>query len=132
MQDFRRLKVWQKSHDLACRLYRETHGFPSRETYGLTSQIRRAAVSIPANIAEGCGRGSDADFARFLQLAMGSASEIQYLLLLARDLTYVQPDTHAAHERSIVEIKRMLTTFMKSLRPGREPSHPLRKLTADS
>ena len=83
MKDFRQLKVWDKSHELALSIYRATKDFPKEELYGLTSQIRRASMSIPTNIAEGCGRNTDADFARFLQMAMGSASETEYHLLLA-------------------------------------------------
>jgi four helix bundle protein len=75
MKDFRQLKVWEKAHQLAVAVYKETKGFPKEELYGLTSQIRRSSMSIPTNIAEGCGRNTDADFARFLQIAMGSASE---------------------------------------------------------
>ena len=75
MQDFKKLQVWQKSHDLTLRMYELTSRFPREEMYGLTNQIRRACASIPTNIAEGCGRGSSADFARFLHIAMGSANE---------------------------------------------------------
>jgi len=93
VKDFRKQKVWQKAHDLALEVYRVTEAFPKREVFGLTSQIRRAGVSIPANIAEGCGQDTDADFARFLQIAMGSASELEYHLLLAHDLGFVSdPD----------------------------------------
>jgi four helix bundle protein len=95
MKDFRELKVWEKAHALVLNLYRETTSFPPSELYGLTVQIRRAAASIPANIAEGCGRGSSADFARFLQIAMGSACELEYHLLLARDLGFLGAATHA-------------------------------------
>jgi four helix bundle protein len=86
MKDFRDIKAWNKAHELALKVYRKSEKFPVEERYGLTSQIRRAAVSIPTNIAEGCGRGSDADFDRLVQIALGSASEVEYLLLLSRDL----------------------------------------------
>ena len=86
MQDFRDLKVWAKAHMATLATYRLTETFPTTERYGLTQQMRRAAASIAANIAEGCGRGSDADFSRFLQMAFGSASELEYFLLVARDL----------------------------------------------
>ena len=89
MQDFKNLKVWEKSHQVAIILCRLTRGFPREEIYGLTSQIRRSATSIGANIAEGCGRGSNADMARFLQVAMGSACELEYHLLLSRDLELI-------------------------------------------
>jgi len=83
MKDFRELKVWEKAHQLTLEVYKATTIFPKDELYGLTSQIRRACASIPANIAEGCGRRGDAEFARFLGIAMGSASELDYHLLLA-------------------------------------------------
>jgi four helix bundle protein len=82
MKNFRDLKVWEKGHQLVLRVYEISQGYPKAEMYGLTSQLRRAAVSIPTNIAEGCGRGTDMDFARFLQIAMSSASEVDYLLFL--------------------------------------------------
>jgi four helix bundle protein len=116
VKDFRTLLVWQKAHALTIETYRLTAGFPKDELYGLTSQMRRAAASIPTNIAEGCGRGSDADFARFLQIALGSASELEYQLILARDLGYVIPERHAALEGSVTEVKRMLTAFLQRLR----------------
>ena len=92
MKDFRKLEVWEKAHALTLSVYHAADPFPREELYGLTSQIRRAAVSIPTNIAEGCGRGSEAELARFLQIAMGSASEVEYELLLARDLGFLKLD----------------------------------------
>jgi four helix bundle protein len=86
MKSFRGLKVWHSAHQLTLAVYKATAKFPKEELYALTSQMRRAASSIPANIAEGCGRGTDADFGRFLQIALGSASELEYHLLLAFDL----------------------------------------------
>ena len=86
MQDFRKLIVWQKAHAVTIDLYRRTRGFPPDERFGLISQIRRAAVSVEANIAEGCGRGGKLDFARFLQQAMGSAAELECHLLICKDL----------------------------------------------
>jgi len=116
VQDFRQLKIWRKSHDLTLAIFRATQGFPAAETYGLTSQIRRAAAAIPTNIAEGTGRGSDPDFARFLHIAMGSASELQYLLLLARDLSYVSDDVHASLGDMTVEVKRMLASLLRTVK----------------
>ena len=105
--------VWEKAHELVLGIYRLSKGFPADEKYGLTSQIRRAATSIPTNIAEGCGRGSNADFARFLHMAMGSASEVEYQLLLARDLDLL-PDNHASQlESKLVEVKRMLNKLIQ-------------------
>lgn len=80
MRDFRELKVWEKSHQLTLAIYKITAIFPREELYGLTIQIRRASASIPANIAEGCGRNGVAELARFLHIAMGSASELEYHL----------------------------------------------------
>jgi len=102
------LKVWVKAHRLALAVYKATVSFPDQERYGLISQTRRATVSIAANIAEGCGRGGDADFGRFLQMAMGSASEVEYLLLLARDLGYLAAGSHGELEDQTTEVKRML------------------------
>jgi len=116
MKDFRQLKVWEKAHQLAVSVYKATKGFPKEEIYGLTSQIRRAAISIPNNIAEGCGRGSDADLAHFLQISMGSSSEVEYLLLLSRDLGLIATAENEQLNSQVVEIKRMLTSLIKTLR----------------
>lgn len=116
MQDFKLLKVWQKAHSLVVAIYKASAGFPSSEIYGLTSQIRRASASISANIAEGCGRGGNAEFARFLQIASGSASEVEYHLLLARDLGMLADETHIRLNDNVQEIKRMLTVFIKKVR----------------
>jgi four helix bundle protein len=97
MQDFRKLAVWQKSHELTLSLYELTGTFPREEMYGLTSQVRRASSSIPANIAEGCGRDGDAELSRFLQISMGSASELEYHLLLARDLKYLTAEDYQSN-----------------------------------
>jgi four helix bundle protein len=116
LKDFRKQKVWQKAHDLALEVYRVTEAFPKTELFGLTSQIRRAGVSIPANIAEDCGRDTDADFARFLQIAMGSASEMEYHLLLAHDLGFVSDPDYARLNNQTTEVKQMLTSFIKKLK----------------
>ncbi len=116
MQDFRKLQVWKKSHDLTLRVYEVTVQFPRIEIYGLTSQIRRACASIPTNIAEGCGRKSPADFARFLQIAMGSASETEYLILLTHDLKYLDTSQYTELTKIIIEVKKMLTSLLKKLR----------------
>lgn len=89
MRDFRQLQVWDKAHQLTLLIYEATLKFPREELYGLTSQIRRAAVAIPANIAEGCGKDTELELARYMQISMGSASELEYHLLLARDLRYL-------------------------------------------
>ena len=116
MRDFKRLQVWEKSHGLTLRVYELTSQFPREDLYGLTSQIRRACASIPTNIAEGCGRGSSADFARFLQIAMGSASETEYLILLARDLKYINTSQYPELTDAIVRVKKMLTSLLRSIR----------------
>jgi four helix bundle protein len=116
LKDFRKLKVWEKSHHLTLEVYKATATFPRAELYGLTSQIRRACVSIPANIAEGCGRGGDAELARFLQIAMGSASELEYHLLLARDLGLLNSPDYEQRAEKVTEVKRMLTSFIQKLR----------------
>ena len=107
MQDFRTLRVWQASHEITQSVYRVTRPFPREERYGLTSQLRRAAVSVPANIAEGCGRFTTRDAAKFFQVAMGSASELQYHLLLARDLSLLSKDIHSDLDRAVGNVKRM-------------------------
>jgi len=119
MRDFRKLKVWQKAHQLTLGTYKGTATFPKIEIYGITSQIRRSAVSIPANIAEGCGRNGDAELARFLQIAMGSASELEYHLLLARDLNLLKSPEHEKLANEVIDVKRMLTSFIQKLRTDR-------------
>ncbi len=119
MKDFRKLDVWGKAHQLTLAVYKTTATFPKEELYGLTSQIRRASVSIPANIAEGCGRGSDAELARFFQIAMGSASELEYHLLLARDLDFLKAGDYEQLENNVTEVKRMLTSFIQKLKADR-------------
>jgi len=105
MQDFKNLKVWQKSHALTLEMYKATENFPGNELYGLTSQMRRSCASIPANIAEGCGRNSDPEFARFLAISMGSAAELEYHLLLARDLGFITLANYEKLNKRTAEIK---------------------------
>lgn len=116
MQDYRHLKVWERAHQLTLAVYKATVPFPKDELYGLTSQIRRACASIPANIAEGCGRDGDAEFARFLRIAMGSASELDYHLLLARDLGFLNEMVYEQLENELREVRRMLNSFIQKLR----------------
>ena len=117
MKDFRTLKVWEKSHALVLDIYKATGEFPKRELYALTDQIQRAAVSIPANIAEGCGKDSDAELKRYFQIAMGSSSELEYLLLLAHDLGYLTDTIHQNLHTSLVEVRKMLNSFIQRLKP---------------
>ena len=116
MRDFRKLQVWQKAHEMALAVYRTTAHFPRTEIYGLVSQMRRAAVSIPTNIAEGCGREGEAELGRFMQIAMGSASELEYELLLAHELGFTGPKDNAQLSHGIEEIKRMMTAFFRKLK----------------
>ncbi len=116
MQNFRNLKVWQKAHTLTLDIYKATKAFPREEIYGLTSQVRRASVSIAANIAEGTCRHGDADFGRFLQIAVGSASEVEYHLLLAQDLDLLKTADYQRLSNEVVEVKRMLASLVEKLR----------------
>lgn len=116
MRDFRQLRVWEESHQITLEIYRITKSFPKEELFALTSQIRRASISIPSNIAEGCCRGSNKDYANFLQIALGSAFEIDYQLLLAKDLTYISPDSYLLLNRKIDALKRQLATLLHKVR----------------
>lgn len=116
MQAFRGLKVWQKSHRLTLDIYKITRLFPKEEMYGLTSQIRRSCASVAANIAEGCGRLGKADFSRFLNIAFGSASELEYHLLLSFDLGFVAKSIYEDAVSELIEIKKMLSAFIKKLK----------------
>ena len=119
MKNFKDLKVWEKAHNLTLEVYSVVSTFPRDERYGLTSQIKRSCVSIPANIAEGCGRKSDAELARFLQISMGSASEFEYHLLLSRDSGFLVNDDYQHLNDGVIEIKRMLSAFIKKLNAER-------------
>jgi four helix bundle protein len=116
MQDFRKLKVWRRSHQLTVQVYRATAAFPKEEIYGLRSQIRRCCASMPANVTEGCGRGTNAELAHFLQTAMGSASELEYFLLLVHDLKLLPSATYESLEKELLEIKRMLNALIQKIR----------------
>ena len=116
MQDFRELRVWQRGRELTVEIYRTTAALPDDERYGLSSQMRRAAISIIANIAEGCGRDTAADFARFLQIAVGSASELASHLIIAGDLRLIASATQRELLEELSEIKRMLTVLTQRVR----------------
>jgi four helix bundle protein len=118
MRDFRGLKVWEKAHVLALQVYGASAAFPRAEMFGLTSQVRRASTSIPSNLAEGCGRRSDRELARFAAIAMGSACELEYQLLLSRDLGYLTGGRHEELDAGVVEVKKMLTALMARLSAG--------------
>lgn len=115
MQDFKNLDTWKKAHSLALSIYQTTQTFPRDEAYGLTSQLRRACVSIPANIAEGCGKQGGTELKHYLQIAQGSASELDYHILLAHDLNYIDDSEYAVLSDRISEVRRMLTSFIRKL-----------------
>ena len=119
MRDFRKLKVWEKAHLLTLEVYRVTRNFPKEELYGLTSQMRRSASSVPSNIAEGCGRSSEAETARYFNIALGSASELDYQILLAHDLQLLSDKEHQKLADDVAEVKRMLTAYKQRLTADR-------------
>ena len=114
MSDFKRLAVWKASHDLVLKIYQQTGSFPRHELFGLTGQMRRAAVSISANIAEGRGRDTDRDFARFITMSIGSVNELEYFLILAKDLGYNNSPQNAT---DLASLGRRLQRFRSTLRP---------------
>ena len=116
MRDYRDLKVWAKAHQLTLAIYRSTEQFPKAELFGLTSQIRRACVSIEANLAEGCGRRSDGEMARFVHIAMGSGAEVSCHLRLSKDLGYLKIVDYEALYEQTSEILRMLSALAEKLR----------------
>ena len=117
MKDYRKLLVWQKAHDVALRIHTTTDSIRARGNLGLINQIRRAALSIPANIAEGCGRSSDADFAKFVQIAIGSVGEVEYHLHFASDRGLLPAAEVAARHGELVEVRKMLIGLQRKLRP---------------
>jgi four helix bundle protein len=119
MRDFRQLKVWEKAHKLTLAIYHVTATFPQQELFGLTSQLRRAGASIPANIAEGCGRSGEPELARFLTIALGSASELEYHIILSTDLCYLNKTVSQQLFKQVTEVKRMLTSLVKKLKADR-------------
>ena len=114
--DYQKLRVWQAADRLVIKVYQATAAFPMSERFGLTSQIRRAAVSIPANIAEGCGRDTDNELARFLRISLGSASELQYLLSLSRRLGHLDERTWSTHDGDPRSIKSQLAALVSRLK----------------
>ena len=115
MQDFRNLKVWQKAHELTIAVYHTSAAFPVDERFGLTVQLRRTAVNIPTSIADGCGRGNDVELRKSLSAAMGGASQLEYLLLLAHDLGYLPKPEHTQLTADVVEVKKMLAGLLHTL-----------------
>jgi four helix bundle protein len=115
MKDFRDLTVWERSHKLTLEIYGVTAKFPRHELYGLTSQVRRCSASIGANIAEGCGKRGNNEFQRYLQIASGSASELDYHLLLSRDLGFLPDPDYRVLARSLTEVRKMLTSLLQKV-----------------
>jgi four helix bundle protein len=120
MKNFRDLQVWGKAHAVTLSVYRATADFPREELFGLTSQMRRCSASIGANIAEGCGRRGNAELHRFLRIALGSASELEYHLLLARDLGYLKSSAYEDLNSAVEEIKKMLTSLSRRVNSERD------------
>jgi four helix bundle protein len=116
VQDFRNLKVWEEAHALTLALYKSSKAFPRDEIYGLTSQMRRASVSIGVNIAEGACRNGNVEFARFLQMAAGSAGVLECHVLLARDLELLKTLDNQRLSEAAIEVKRMPASLMQRLR----------------
>jgi four helix bundle protein len=115
VRDFREFKVWEKAHAFVLKIYKATESFPRHEFFGLVSQIRRCSSSIPANIAEGCGRMGNSELHRFLQIACGSANELEYHLLLSKDLGYLPPGEYNALDKELAEMKRMLVALTRKV-----------------
>jgi len=116
MQNFRDLIVWQKAHKNVLLIYAQTKSFPKEELYGITSQLRRAATSIPTNIAEGSGKSTKKDFANYLQTALGSSQEVEYLLLLSSDLNFLSIEKYKELNNTNNEVKAMLISLIKKVR----------------
>lgn len=116
MKNFKDLLIWQRSHQFTLSIYKASASFPTEEKFGLTSQLRRSSASIPTNIAEGCGRQSDAELHRFLTIAMGSASELEYQLLLAKDLSYLSESSFSLLTIELIEIKKMLNAYIQKIK----------------
>ena len=115
MRNYKKYKVWELGHEVALEVYKFTRDFPKEETYGLVSQMRRASSSVPANVAEGCGRESDAEFKRFLIIAQGSASELEYFTILAKDLGYIKEDTFSEINDKVDKIRRSINNLINKI-----------------
>jgi len=131
MRDHEELEVWQKAHQLTLKIYRATEAFPRSEIFGLRSQIRRAAGSVGANLAEGCGRWSDGELARYIQIAMGSASELQNHLRLAKDLEFLEDAQYAQLFKELTSVRQMLTAFLQRLRGVRVRDDQIAKFSGE-
>ena len=123
MRDYRQLEVWQRAHQITLTVYKATASFPREEMYGMTSQIRRCSASVGANIAEGCGRRSNPDFHRFLLIASGSASELDYHLLLSRDLKFLSNTAYSQISAELARLRRQLTSLIVKVGGERQQPH---------
>jgi len=123
MQDLRRLKAWQQSMELVTACYQLADTFPKRETYGLGSQIRRSAISIPSNIAEGSGRGSQKEFSRFLRIAYGSGCELETQVRIARRM-HLGNESHADEIIARIEVSRKMIASLIALTSSTAPTQP--------
>lgn len=132
MQDFRKLEVWRKAYDLTLAVYKASRRFPADEQFGLTSQVRRAAASIPANIAEGCGRHGNAELRHFLQIALGSANELDVHLQLAHDLGFLPELEYVPLRDGAIELQRMLASLVQRLTERHRPPSAPRRAPSDA
>jgi four helix bundle protein len=121
MRNYRDLQTWSKAHKLTLELYKLSQRFPKEEMYGLTSQLRRSAASIGANLAEGCGRQTNPEFARFVKVSMGSASELDYHLLLSRDLGFLEAEAYERAAKSLTEVRKMLASLLSTVELETQP-----------
>ncbi len=116
VKDFHKLKVWERAHRLTLDIYLQTKNFPKEEVYGLANQMRRSSASIPTNIAEGCGRNSKAEMIQFFNVALGSSSELEYQLLLAHDLNYLNNELYTRLSEELIEVRKMLYIYCQKLK----------------
>jgi four helix bundle protein len=128
MGDFTKLAVWKKAHDVALGIYHETARWPKHELFGLTSQSRRAAISVPANIAEGCGKNSDGELAKHARTSLGSANELSYYLILAHDLSYRERSVRTDLQGDLSEVRRMLASLERVSAMAAEQRSPAARL----
>ncbi|WP_420578160.1 four helix bundle protein [Ekhidna sp.] len=116
MRDFKNLEVWKEAHQIAKECYKVSSYFPQEEKFGLTSQLRRSSLSIPTNLAEGCGRGSQKDLKRFCDIAMGSASEVEYLLFFINEIGILQYQDYKSLSESLITMKKRLNALIQKLK----------------
>lgn len=116
MRDYRKYEVWRKSHRFACEIYTVTKAFPKDEMYGIISQLRRAALSIPTNLVEGTGRNSEKEFAYFINIGSGSAAEVEYLLEFSKEMKYISEDKHQEMTLEIITIRKMLNSLYQKVK----------------